>query len=81
VTVSVAVVCEGEADQRTGCDLADRVLCAEVDWIEKAVLGVYRTWRGLEPANPFLTWKEGFCTSGQGTPHPTSARPFQWWAR
>ena len=37
--LSIAVVCEGPADRRTGCDIADRVVCEEVRWIEEEILG------------------------------------------
>ena len=55
---SFAVVCEGPADQRTGCDLADRVFCAQVDWIEDKTLLHYRGWRGFSPGELYLTWSE-----------------------
>lgn len=55
---SFPVVCEAPADQRTGCDLADRVFCADVDWIEQEVLVHYREWCGLKPVDPCLLWKD-----------------------
>ena len=58
MAISVAVVCEGLADRRTGCDLADRVFCLEVDWIEPAVLDDYRRWRGLDAQDAFLAWRD-----------------------
>lgn len=58
MAISVAVVCEGPADQRTGCGLADRVFCREVDWIEPDVLDAYRQWRGLGPNDLFLAWSK-----------------------
>jgi hypothetical protein len=56
MALSLAVVCEAPADQLTACDLADRVLCDEVDWITWEVLKDYRTWRGETEQEPFLQW-------------------------
>lgn len=55
MTRSLAIVCEARADYETACALADRVLCAEVEWIEPDVLGNYRQWRGLQESESFLT--------------------------
>lgn len=55
MTRSLAVVCEARADYETACALADRVLCAEVEWISAEVLGEYRRWRGFAEAESFLT--------------------------
>lgn len=52
--VSIAVVCEADADRRIICDLVDRVLVGEVDWIEPEVLDAYREWRGLRPGDAYL---------------------------
>lgn len=56
--VSIAVVCEAPADQQTVCGIADRVLCAAVDWIEPEILASYRDYRGIEPGVAFLKWKD-----------------------
>lgn len=58
MTLSLAVVCEAAADQHTGCDLADRVVCADVDWIEDGRLPDHRAWRGFTPVGPFLRWTQ-----------------------
>ena len=58
MTLSLAVVCEARADRDTACDLADRVICEDVDWIEPAVLDDYRRWRGFHPNDEFLLWKK-----------------------
>jgi hypothetical protein len=58
VAVSIAVVCEAPADQRTGCDLADRVFCRDVPWIEDAWLNHVRHWRGIGDNDQCLTWAE-----------------------
>lgn len=55
---SFAVVCEGPADRMIACDLADRLLCDEVDWITEELLPSYRRWRGLGAENPHLAWRE-----------------------
>ena len=52
---SIAVVCEAQADQQTGCDLADRVLVAEVDWLERDWLPHSRQWRGFRSDDTFLS--------------------------
>lgn len=54
----IAVVCEARADFRTATDLADRVLCKEVDWITEDVLNDYREWRGIDDVAPFLLWRD-----------------------
>ena len=58
MTLSLAVVCEAAADQHTGCDLADRVVCAGVAWIEEEHLPHLRAWRGFTPADRFLPWTQ-----------------------
>jgi len=56
VTVSIAVVCEAAADKRTGCELADRVICEAADWIAAEVIESYRRYRGFEVHDEFLRW-------------------------
>ncbi len=58
MALSLAVVCESPADRRTGCDLADRVVCAEVVWIEPEMLPDLRGWRGLARRELCLLWKD-----------------------
>lgn len=53
-----AVVCEARADQETGCALADRVFCAEVDWLSEEILDECRRWQGAIENSYFLTWSE-----------------------
>ena len=57
MTLSFAVVCEAPADQQTGCGLADRVFLAEVAWLEEEMLPHCRQWRGLDPGQTHLLWK------------------------
>ncbi len=53
-----AVVCEARADQETACALADRVFCAEVDWLGEETLGECRRWRGMTEETYFVAWDE-----------------------
>src|ERR1700722_11266617 len=52
--VPIAVICEDEPDRRVACDLADRVLCSRVEWIEPQVLDSYRSWHGAQSPFAFL---------------------------
>ena len=54
----LVVVCEADADRRTACGLADRVLCEEVPWIEPESLEAHRSWRGLDAGSTYLKWSE-----------------------
>lgn len=56
--VSIAVVCEGEADPRTAGDLADRVLVEQVRWIEQDTIQYFREYRSLERSERCLPWKQ-----------------------
>jgi len=53
---SFAVVCEASADLRLATALADRILCAEIDWIDSENLDFYRQWRGLESTDSHFEW-------------------------
>lgn len=55
---SLAVVCEGPADLRTATQLADCLLCAEIDWFDSDTLPLHRTWCGHDPAATYLPWRE-----------------------
>lgn len=55
--VLLGFVGEAQADFLTGSRLADRVLCAGVDWIEDEVLDDYRTWVGVEEGQHTLLWR------------------------
>ncbi|MEA2693041.1 MAG: hypothetical protein QOJ16_2428 [Acidobacteriota bacterium] len=52
----LAIVCEAAADRDTATELADRVLCREVDWLEPESLPLYRRWQGLEEGSRHLEW-------------------------
>jgi hypothetical protein len=58
VSVSIAVVCEAPVDKRTGCDLADRVICEAADWITVEVIDDYRLYRGYRAHEEALEWKQ-----------------------
>jgi hypothetical protein len=58
MTRAIAVVCEAPADRETACGLADRILCAEVEWIDAESLDDYRRWRGLTDNLPHLSWQD-----------------------
>ncbi len=55
---ALAVVCEAVADRRTATDLADRILCREIDWIEPEGLDSHRRWQGLAAGSSHLEWHE-----------------------
>lgn len=52
--LSLAIVCEADADRAIATGLTDRVLCAHAEWIEPVVLDAYREWRGLSAGEPYL---------------------------
>lgn len=52
--VSIAIICEADADRRIGCDLADRVFCAQVEGVTPATLNTHRIWRGLGRGDAYL---------------------------
>ncbi len=58
MSLSLAIACETPADQRTGCDLADRVVCEAIGWIEPEHLDHLRGWRGLSTSEPCLFWRD-----------------------
>lgn len=58
MTLSLAVVCEGKGDRSTACDLADRIFCENVPWLESDVLEYNRRWQGAEPGSDFLKWSD-----------------------
>ncbi len=58
MAVSIAVVCEAPADAHTGCELADRVIVEETDWVESEMLDDLRRWRGFQSSDQCLLWRE-----------------------
>ena len=57
-THQFVAVCESQADQRTACDLADRVCCSSVDWLESEQLTYLRAWVGVAPGYNYLKWSQ-----------------------
>ena len=55
---TLVVVCEARADFHTSSELADRIFCERIDWIEAEMLEAYRTYESRANDQPFLTWKE-----------------------
>jgi hypothetical protein len=58
MALSLMVVCEARADFLTSSQLADRVLCGSIDWIEPEMLDYHRRYTGLSHEEPFLTWSD-----------------------
>jgi hypothetical protein len=57
MALSFVVVCEARADFLTASELADRVFCDSVNWIEPEILHSLRSYIGPPGDEPFLTWK------------------------
>ncbi len=57
MTLIFGVVCEAAADQRTACDIADRVICQCVDWVGSDELDSFRLWQRTEAGELYLAWK------------------------
>lgn len=58
MTISIAVVCEADADFRIATDLADRVCCETIKWLDPELVETLRTYRGESESEPFLRWKD-----------------------
>lgn len=58
MTVALLVVCEARADFEIASDLADRVLCEQVEWIDASLLPALRQWWAAEPQSTFVRWTE-----------------------
>jgi hypothetical protein len=57
VSKSFVVVYEAPADFATATELADRVLMAEIGWIDETLLDSQRLWIGKDHEGSLLTWK------------------------
>lgn len=58
MTTRILVVCEAPADFRIATDLADRILCERIDWLDESLLDTQRSWLDTEPERPFLRWQD-----------------------
>ncbi len=58
MTTRLLVVCEAPADFRIATDLADRVLCDRIEWLDESLLPAQRSWAEIEPGRPFLRWQD-----------------------
>ncbi len=58
MAVSIAVVCEAPADARTGCELADRVIAEEIEWVEAETLDDLRQWHGVQSGEHYVLWRD-----------------------
>lgn len=56
MTARFLVVCEAPADFRIASELADRVLCEELEWLDAELLSSVRVWWEYEPGRLFLAW-------------------------
>jgi hypothetical protein len=55
---SIVIVCEAEADQRTACMLADRVLGEAIEWVDPETIDHLRRYRGIADHEPYLKWTD-----------------------
>src|SRR5262245_26021853 len=76
MTLALLMVCEAEADFRTGSGFVDRLLCERVDWIDAETLDDYRRWRGADDSRPFLTWTDAAGRARQTGEIRTRARGY-----
>jgi hypothetical protein len=57
VSKSFVVVYEAPADFAISTELADRVLMAEIGWLDDTILHTQRQWVGADKTGGHLTWK------------------------
>lgn len=50
------VVCEATVDFVISTELADRVICDRIDWIDAEMIDAHRQYDGLSQDQRFLTW-------------------------
>jgi hypothetical protein len=87
MSLQFAVVHEALADFETATELADRVLCEAIDWLDEDLLGYQRTWLGEAAGGRRLIWKAikqlaldaeitavGHFDDGPGKPDAAAAR-------
>ena len=56
MSLQFAVVHEAHADFETATELADRVLCEAIDWMDEDLLVHQRTWLAESPGGERLAW-------------------------
>lgn len=56
MTVKLLVVCEAASDFKIASELADRVLCERIDWLDESLLASVRAWLEVGPQRPFVRW-------------------------
>jgi hypothetical protein len=56
--LSFTVVAEASIDQQTACELADRVFCDGLEWLESAMLPNLRRWQGADGNASFIPWAQ-----------------------
>lgn len=56
MTRRFVIVCEARADFETASELADRVLCESVDWLQEEDLDYQRSWLHHTTTGESLTW-------------------------
>ena len=79
MALSFVVVCEARNDYLTAAELADRVYCDSVDWIEPELLDALRRYTGLPGNEPFLTWRRvKALAQGVATPPKRASRRPAW---
>ncbi len=54
--VYLALVCEGDGDERVVTSLVDRVIVENVLWVDEHVLSFVRQWQGERGAESYLPW-------------------------
>ena len=56
MAIKIVVVCEAQADFVVASEIADRLVCDRIKWIEPETLDSFRTFCGLENPTVFTTW-------------------------
>jgi hypothetical protein len=58
MSVSIALICEGNTDPPTVCALADRFILAGIDWIAKEDIDTHRHFRGFDAGARYMAWTQ-----------------------
>ncbi len=58
MTLSIALVCEADADRITVTTLAERLILDSATWIERESLPDYVVWRGYRAVDSHLVWTD-----------------------